>query len=156
MLHKAPADGNESDGKARETSTHSPQDDHTAEGDIQDEGATTPKARMHPSRINQHKSHQGEPRREHSALSTAAQHKASRIEMDTTAHKTQQTLRDPARKAYSQSSLHTHKSDPLRRRKRHGVHGKGQDNAGGKERKGQPNMKLRMDVMLEKIKRDFA
>ncbi|KAL0580258.1 hypothetical protein V5O48_001763 [Marasmius crinis-equi] len=58
-------------------------------------------------------------------------------------------LRELARKAYSRESLHTYKSDPLKRRPREEHAKKG----GGR---GQPNMKLRMNVMLEKIKRDYA
>ncbi|KAK1232273.1 hypothetical protein PQX77_004647 [Marasmius sp. AFHP31] len=58
-------------------------------------------------------------------------------------------LRELTRKAYSRESLHTYKSDPLKRRA-HGEHAK---KGGGK---GQPNMKLRMNVMLEKIKKDYS
>ena len=68
------------------------------------------------------------------------------------------SLRELKREAYSQSTLHTFKSDPLKKRdqgKRVGGsrgRGKGLTERG----KGQPNMKLRMNVMLEKIKQDFA
>jgi hypothetical protein len=58
-------------------------------------------------------------------------------------------IREMARQAYSRASLHTYKSDPLHRRKSQDKH------CGGKGR-GQPNMSMRMNVMLEKIKRDFA
>ncbi|KAJ7285706.1 hypothetical protein C8J57DRAFT_1118178, partial [Mycena rebaudengoi] len=57
---------------------------------------------------------------------------------------TEPTLRDRAREAYSQTSLHTYKSDPQRRRK--GEAGTG---------RGQPDMKKRMSILLETIKRDF-
>ncbi|KAJ8078699.1 hypothetical protein PM082_012982 [Marasmius tenuissimus] len=58
-------------------------------------------------------------------------------------------LRELARKAYSRESLHTYKSDPLKRR----AHGEYTKKGGGR---GQPNMKLRMNVMLEKIKKDYS
>ena len=57
-------------------------------------------------------------------------------------------LRELARKAYSRESLHTYKSDTLKRR----AHGEYTKKGGGR---GQPNMKLRMNLMLEKIKRDY-
>jgi len=58
-------------------------------------------------------------------------------------------LREMTKQAFSRSSLHTYKSDPLHRRRGH-------DKQNGKKgRGGQPNMKLRMGVMLEKIKRDL-
>lgn len=59
-------------------------------------------------------------------------------------------LRELARKAYSRESLHTYKSDPFSRRKKGDATRK---KGGGK---GQPNMKLRMNFMLEKIKRDYS
>ncbi|KAJ7273576.1 hypothetical protein B0H12DRAFT_499211 [Mycena haematopus] len=58
------------------------------------------------------------------------------------------SLRDRAREAYSQASLHTYRSDPFGKRPRGGK-------AGTKGR-GQPNMKMRMGVLLETIKRDFT
>ncbi|KAF8894680.1 hypothetical protein BD779DRAFT_1669150 [Infundibulicybe gibba] len=63
------------------------------------------------------------------------------------------SLRDLTREAYSKSSLHTYKSDPLNRRSGPGSRGKDRRRGGGR---GQPNMKLRMDAMLEKIKRDLT
>jgi hypothetical protein len=84
------------------------------------------------------------------------------------------SLRDLAREAYSPSALHHYKSHPLHRRK--GVGGEGSTSEiwrlrrgemgnetngqstrsenGRRERRGQPNMRLRMNFMLEKIKRD--
>ncbi|KAJ7740742.1 hypothetical protein DFH07DRAFT_751563 [Mycena maculata] len=61
------------------------------------------------------------------------------------------TLRDRAREAYSQASLHTYRSDPFGKRQRGGRNG-----ATGTTGRGQPNMKKRMDVLLETIKRDFT
>ncbi|KAF7295047.1 hypothetical protein MIND_01042900 [Mycena indigotica] len=55
------------------------------------------------------------------------------------------SLRDRARDAYSRSSLHTYKSDPSGKRQR-----------GGNTGRGQPDMKKRMSVLLETIKRDFS
>ncbi|KAF5391411.1 hypothetical protein D9757_001952 [Collybiopsis confluens] len=65
-------------------------------------------------------------------------------------------LRELARKAYSRDSLHSFKSDPLNRRAGGSSNGKGRGERGGFRGRGQPNMKLRMGVMLEKIKRDFT
>jgi hypothetical protein len=72
------------------------------------------------------------------------------------------SLRDLAKEAYSRSSLHTFKSDPLNRKKRSNdlASSRGRRTASAREAnnigRGQPNMKLRMDVLLEKIKRDFT
>ncbi|KAJ4488043.1 hypothetical protein J3R30DRAFT_888525 [Lentinula aciculospora] len=63
-------------------------------------------------------------------------------------------LRELTRKAYSRDTLHTYKSDPLNRRG--GANGGRKNGRGGTRGRGQPNMKLRMDAMLEKIKRDFT
>ncbi len=77
----------------------------------------------------------------------------------------QPSLRDLQRMAYSRSSLHTYKSNPLHRRKdqidlggrgRPGARG-GRGGQRGRERgRGQPDMGLRMKAMLEKIKQDFT
>ena len=58
-------------------------------------------------------------------------------------------VRELLREAYSKSTLHTFKSDPLKKRT---------PSAGrkGEIGKGQPNMKLRMNALLAKIKRDHA
>jgi hypothetical protein len=74
------------------------------------------------------------------------------------------SLRNMTREAYSQSSLHTYKSDPLRRSRGSGggsqrgcgVRGTNSSARGVGRGRGQPNMKLRMGAMLEKIKRDYA
>jgi hypothetical protein len=74
------------------------------------------------------------------------------------------SLRDMMREAYSPSSLHTYKSDPLgQSRGRGGVSQRGRGsratNSSADERdrgRGQPNMKLRMGAILEKIKRDYS
>ncbi|KAH7924586.1 hypothetical protein BV22DRAFT_1013033 [Leucogyrophana mollusca] len=78
------------------------------------------------------------------------------------------SLRKLSRQAYSRNSLHTQKSNPLhRRRESGGTHGgSSHHDQGGKavaavsrdrgRGKGQPDMKLRMTAMLEKIKRDFT
>ena len=58
------------------------------------------------------------------------------------------SLRDLASVAYSQSSLHTYRSRPRRPTKhKHG--------ARTHDGKGQPDMKLRMNFLLEKIKREY-
>lgn len=62
-------------------------------------------------------------------------------------------LRELFRKAYSRESLHTYKSDPLHRGKgRPALHRSGTKRTG----RGQPDMRLRMNALLEKIKRDVA
>jgi hypothetical protein len=70
-------------------------------------------------------------------------------------------VRDMTREAYSRASLHTYKSDPLHRNRSRGGSSRGDGvtirTAGGRGRgRGQPNMKLRMGAMLEKIKRDYS
>ncbi|KIM87019.1 hypothetical protein PILCRDRAFT_95910 [Piloderma croceum F 1598] len=70
-------------------------------------------------------------------------------------------VRDMTREAYSRASLHTYKSDPLHRNRGRGGSSRGDkatySTAGGRgQGRGQPNMKLRMGAMLEKIKRDYS
>jgi len=70
-----------------------------------------------------------------------------------------QSLRELTRQAYSRSSLHTFKANPgrgsgTRGRGRGGARGRGGQR--GETGRGQPNMKLRMDAMLEKIKQTLA
>ena len=64
------------------------------------------------------------------------------------------SLRERAREAYSRSSLHTFKSGPLQKKRSAGHAGDVQRGRG--RGRGQPNMKLRMGVLLEKIKRNMA
>jgi len=61
----------------------------------------------------------------------------------------QDDVRELTRKAYSKSNLHTFKSDPLKKRA-------ASERSKGEKGKGQPDMKLRMDALLAKIKRDYA
>ncbi|KAF8844525.1 hypothetical protein BDN67DRAFT_721770 [Paxillus ammoniavirescens] len=65
----------------------------------------------------------------------------------------EKSTREPKRP----SSLHTHTPDFSRGRNAHRTRGRRGGNLAdrGRER-GQPNMTLRMNVMLEKIKRDFS
>ncbi|KAJ7751989.1 hypothetical protein B0H16DRAFT_1838932, partial [Mycena metata] len=65
------------------------------------------------------------------------------------------TLRDRAREAYSRASLHTYRSDPFGKRQRGGKDGT-TTGRGQRGIRGQPDMKKRMDVLLETIKRDFT
>lgn len=83
--------------------------------------------------------------------------KSNNAEDSANANKEQdkQSLRDLFRKAYSKESLHTYKSGRQQGR------GRGRGQGGGTEGKaasmrGQPNMKLRMNAMLEKIKQDYS
>lgn len=63
------------------------------------------------------------------------------------------SVRDLFQKAYSKSSLHTYKSDPLRRGRNHQDRGRRGSSRGAAPTRGrgQPNMKLRMNAMLAKI-----
>lgn len=74
------------------------------------------------------------------------------------------SLRELHNRAYSRSSLHTFKSQPLHRhrdtdRRVHDDRGRGRGrgfNTSQRRGRGQPDMRLRMNAMLEKIKRDLA
>jgi hypothetical protein len=78
------------------------------------------------------------------------------------------SLRELQRQAYSPAALHHHKSHPLHHSKgRIGthdarIHGSSQKKASVRDtrsrgqRGGQPDMRLRMSAMLEKIKRDYS
>lgn len=84
----------------------------------------------------------------------------------------EQSLRDLKRSAYDKKNLHNFRADPLHKHSGRGRintargrggggrglggPGRGRGGYGGREPRGQPNMKLRMDYMLEKIKRDYA
>jgi hypothetical protein len=64
------------------------------------------------------------------------------------------SVRDLMKEAYSRSTLHTFKADPLNR---HGRNHSGHSGRGPSETgRGQPNMKLRMNAMLAKIKQDYT
>lgn len=65
------------------------------------------------------------------------------------------SIRDLTKEAYSWTSLHNYKSDPLNRGRGCG-RGRSRGASRGGRGRGQPNMKLRMGAMLEKIKRDYA
>ncbi|KAK0210619.1 hypothetical protein DFS33DRAFT_305976 [Desarmillaria ectypa] len=69
------------------------------------------------------------------------------------------SVREIKRTAYSKSTLHSYKADPFNKRKSGSVRGqsfKGDHDRNGNRGRGQPNMKLRMNAMLEKIKRDLV
>lgn len=69
------------------------------------------------------------------------------------------SLRDLTRAAYSPASLHNVKSN---QRHRHNPNADssmkwgGNQGPSGQRKGGQPNMKLRMEAMLEQIKRDYS
>ncbi|KAG8799199.1 hypothetical protein FRC19_006595 [Serendipita sp. 401] len=69
-------------------------------------------------------------------------------------------VRELTRQAYSKESLHTFKSDPLRRKRSRndptGNTNQKQFGSKGEKGRGQPNMKLRMNALLEKIKVDVG
>ncbi|CAL1704477.1 unnamed protein product [Somion occarium] len=83
----------------------------------------------------------------------------TRRNRDDEEQKEQPSLRELNKQAYSRSSLHTHKSHSLRGTGHYG-RGRGGDRGQGTHARGrgrgQPDMRLRMNAMLEKIKRDFA
>lgn len=91
---------------------------------------------------------------------------SKRNEKDNTPAQPTPSLREMARDAYSPASLHTHKSNPLRRRppgknssrlqgpsSHTGDGRRGASERGPARGRGQPNMAKRMGVLLEKIKR---
>jgi len=63
------------------------------------------------------------------------------------------SLRELTKEAYSPASLHTFKAGSLKHTE--AFHSRGRGGSVGRGR-GQPNMKLRMGAMLEKIKQDLA
>lgn len=123
------------------------------------------KPHLHPSRAHLHPSQPV--KRSSSAKSKsdpparpAKRPKLSKdAEAEHTAKSEQPSLRDLTREAYSRSTLHTFKSDPLKKKRvfseRSGQAAGGRRHQGVTGR-GQPNMKLRMNAMLQKIKQDFA
>lgn len=112
---------------------------------------------MHPSRAHIHptlpvKQLAASPseKRETSDARPAKRQRTAKVE-ETTEHL---SLRELTKQAYSKESLHTYKADPL---KKHHKSDKGRPTArGGATGRGQPNMKLRMNAMLAKIKQDFV
>ena len=115
---------------------------------------------LHPSRAH---IHPGIPVRK-TALHTTTdseekpnkKRKLSKAEGDEAAASEPPSVRDLMKEAYSRSTLHTFKADPLKR------HGQNSSGRGGRGRgrpelgRGQPNMKLRMNAMLAKIKQDYT
>ena len=110
----------------------------------------------------------GKARRDRKSKSSApaAEKKSSPSSLDTDPAK-QTTLRDLERIAYAPASLHSYKSDPLHKHKRKSgdsasasSRGQGRPARGARggfgARRGQPNIKLRMSAMLERIKRDYT
>ena len=69
-----------------------------------------------------------------------------------------QSLRELQNQAYSRSSLHTFKSGSHKQRDggARGQNGRGRGRGSTGRGRGQPDMRLRMNFMLEKIKRDYA
>ena len=114
-----------------------------------------PRPHLHPSRAH---IHPGLPVKHPKArVPEVARTKKSKISEDSQVVEPP-SLRELKREAYSQSTLHTCKSDPLKKRDQgkrvSGSRGRG--NGFIERGKGQPNMKLRMNVILEKIKQDFT
>ena len=108
--------------------------------DLEDTATASPDAKKHGNKIR-----------------TSPYDKSNNAEGSANTNKEQdkQSLRDLFRKAYSKESLHTYKSGRQQGR------GRGRGQGGGTEGKaasmrGQPNMKLRMNAMLEKIKQDYS
>jgi len=67
------------------------------------------------------------------------------------------SLRDLEKEAYSKSTLHTYKSDPFKKLSASGRGGRSGYTARRPETgRGQPNMKLRMNAMLERIKQNYT
>ncbi|KAG7452640.1 uncharacterized protein BT62DRAFT_1070385 [Guyanagaster necrorhizus] len=74
----------------------------------------------------------------------------------TTSSRPSISVREMKRNAYSKASLHSYKADPLNKRKSGGQFSTRNRDRNGGRGKGQPDMKLRMNAMLEKIKRDLV
>lgn len=80
------------------------------------------------------------------------------------APKDKPTLRELQKQAYSKAALHSHKSGSHRQPTSNGrggpagrARGRGRSESRGRGRgHGQPDMRLRMNAMLEKIKRDYT
>ena len=115
---------------------------------------------LHPSRAH---IHPGIPVRKTAPHTTtnseekpSKKRKLSKAEGDEAAATEPPSVRDLMKEAYSRSTLHTFKADPLKR------HGQNSSGRGGRGRgrpelgRGQPNMKLRMNAMLAKIKQDYT
>lgn len=110
------------------------------------EKPTPKKSTLHPSRSHIHPE--------------LAPSKAKRTRVSETESSSQSpSLRELTRQAYSRESLHTYKAGQ-RRSRDSAVHGGGRGSSrkasGGVTGRGQPNMKLRMGAMLEKIKQSMA
>lgn len=107
------------------------------------------KSSLHPSRAHIHPELAPKPSR-----------KRQREEEEAAAASEPTSLRDLTREAYSRTSLHTFKRSTARGAPRGRGRGRGDARGGGAPRgetgRGQPNMKLRMDAMLAKIKQDLA
>ncbi|KAF9477367.1 hypothetical protein BDN70DRAFT_881268 [Pholiota conissans] len=150
------------------------QDQRTSDADSSEEeqGAppSTAKSRrpqasvMHPSRAHIHPDLPVKPRPETDAndFKPAKKQKTSKDDAPEPI-----SLRELTRQAYSKETLHNYKSDPLKkhctrgdRGSRGGALGRGRGHGRGDGRsttgRGQPNMKLRMNAMLAKIKQDFG
>jgi hypothetical protein len=91
----------------------------------------------------------------------------SRDNADESDEEREKSLRDLKREAYDKKNLHNFRADPLHKQSGRGRFstgrgrgggggGSGRGGHGGREPRGQPNMKMRMDYMLEKIKKDYA
>ncbi|KAG5639521.1 hypothetical protein H0H81_000666 [Sphagnurus paluster] len=107
--------------------------------------APTPKkSTLHPSRAHIHPE-----------LAPKNSRRRRKIDEEIAAADPPLSLRDLTRQAYSKSTLHTFKADSSHRggaRGRGRGRGRGGRGGQGETGRGQPNMKLRMDAMLEKIK----
>ncbi|KAF9566295.1 hypothetical protein CPC08DRAFT_758982 [Agrocybe pediades] len=117
------------------------------------------KAHLHPSRAHIHPSlpvkrtKVSTPRLE---AATEAEERPSKKRRTTSSEEapkdaTKPSLRDLEKEAYSKSTLHTFKSDPL---KKHSGRGNSTGGRRPETGRGQPNMKLRMNAMLERIKQN--
>lgn len=146
VMEQDDATHSSSSGEDEPLKSHQPASDRNAARDGREgekgKGKVSERTRTHQDRL---------PRR------VASSRSGGRQEMDNsqrTPGKDDASLRELFRKAYSRESLHTYKSDPLHRGKgRPSAQHRGGARATGR---GQPDMKLRMNALLEKIKRDVA
>lgn len=90
-------------------------------------------------------------RRDEANVNSESDASPNRPDKPPTASHNKQSLRDLGRIAYASMPPRTQKVDPSCPNP-----GRSHNDCGGKTTTGQPNMKLRMNVLLEKIKRDLS
>ncbi|GLB35421.1 hypothetical protein LshimejAT787_0209860 [Lyophyllum shimeji] len=140
----------ESDPEGSASGSEQPDEEEEEEGtsELEETEPAPRKSTLHPSRAHIHPE-----------LAPAKRDKRRRPDEAEDASVEAPSLRELTRRAYSRSSLHTFKAGSGQ-----GSSGRGRGRGGARARggqrgetgRGQPNMKLRMEAMLEKIKQTIA